>query len=131
MIALDTNVVVRFLVEDDKAQSTKAAKLIKRAMSQNKKLFISDIVLCESVWVLKRLYKLKKEPIISVLRHLLRAGHLAFVDEDRVARALDSFEEGKGDFADYMIAEHASSAGFEQVATFDKNLLKEDRFVSP
>ncbi len=131
MIALDTNVVVRFLVDDDKAQSAKASKLIKRAITQNQSLFISDIVLCETIWVLKRLYKFKKEPIIGVMRQLLRAGHLAFVDEDRIARALDSFENGKGDFADYLIAQHASSAGFTQVATFDKNLLKEEMFVAP
>ena len=131
MTAIDTNVLVRFLVDDDKTQSAKAAKLIKRSISQNKPLFVSDIVLCESVWVLKRIYKFKKEPIMSVFRQLIRAGHLVFTDEDRIARALDLFEQGKGDFADYMISEHAVGAGCEKVATFDKQLLKEERFVSP
>jgi len=52
MIALDTNVLVRFLVEDDKAQSARAARLVARAVSEDQPLFVSDVVMCETVWVL-------------------------------------------------------------------------------
>lgn len=56
MIALDTNLLVRFLVEDDKAQSAKAARLVESAVARNQTLFVSDIVLCETVWVLLSAY---------------------------------------------------------------------------
>jgi predicted nucleic-acid-binding protein len=59
------------------------------------------------------------------------AAHLRFGDVDRLSRALESFQLGKGDFADYVILEHARAAGCDQVATFDRVLLKERNFAAP
>jgi predicted nucleic-acid-binding protein len=130
VIALDTNVLVRYLVEDDKKQSALAAALIDRVIADEDTLFVSDVVLCETVWVLSVGYRVGRKEIASVLRNLLRARHLTFAAGDQLIRALDAYEAGKGDFADYLIRGHARAAGCDAVATFDKVLLREKGFVS-
>lgn len=131
MIALDTNVLVRFLVEDDKAQSAKAARLVARAVSEDELLFISDVVVCETVWVLQAAYRVPRKEVGAILGRLFMAAHLRFSDLDRLARALDAFISGKGDYADYLIREHARAQGCEKVATLDRVLLKEKDFTAP
>jgi predicted nucleic-acid-binding protein len=131
VIALDTNVLVRFLVEDDKAQSAKAAKLVARAISDDEPLFVPDVVVCETVWVLSAAYRVPKVEIGEILGRLFMATHLRFDDVDRLSRALEAFGNGKGDYAEYVIREQARGAGCEQVATFDRVLLKEAAFVAP
>ena len=131
MIALDTNVLVRFLVEDDKAQSARAARLVQRAVVRNQTLFVSDLVVCETVWVLLSAYQVTRAEVAAVLVQLLKATHLGFPDVDALLRALAAFIAGKGDFADYVIQEHARAAGCTEVATFDRALLKEKGFASP
>jgi len=131
MIALDTNVLVRFLVEDDARQTAEAAALIKRVVDADGTLFVSDIVLCETVWVLAGSYRIPRAEIASALRELLRARHLTFQAPDQIARALDAFARARGDFADYLIREHARAAGCDSVATFDRALTRENGFAAP
>jgi predicted nucleic-acid-binding protein len=131
MIGVDTNVLVRFLVEDDKVQSAAAAALIERAIADDEPLFVADIVLCEVVWVVRYSYKVPRGEIARTLRQLLHARHLSFGSPDLLARALAAFSSGKGDFADYLIREQATAAGCEAVATFDGALLEESGFRSP
>jgi predicted nucleic-acid-binding protein len=131
VIALDTNVLVRFLVEDDKAQSAKAAKLVARAVSEDEPLFVSDVVVCETVWVLSAAYRVPRAEIGEILGRLYVATHLSFHDVDRLARALEAFNAGTGDYADYVIREQARAVGCEEVATFDRVLLKETGFAAP
>jgi predicted nucleic-acid-binding protein len=131
VIALDTNVLVRFLVEDDEAQSAAAAALIEETLSREEGLFVSDIVMCETVWVLGRAYRVKKSGILAILRDLLRARQLVFATPDSLSRALAAYSSGRGDFADYLIREHARSAGCDQIATFDQALLEERDFTEP
>jgi predicted nucleic-acid-binding protein len=131
MIALDTNVLIRFLVEDDEAQSRRATKLIEDAVARDEQLFVSDIVMCETVWVLSSAYGFSRAEIVDALSQLLRARSVVFNSADSIARALDAYRKGRGDFADYLIREHARSAGAETVATFDGALLKESGFSRP
>jgi predicted nucleic-acid-binding protein len=131
LAAIDTNVLVRFLVEDDERQTKAAAALIGRAVSSGKTLFVSDVVLCETVWVLVGSYGVARTEIATTLRQLLRAKHLGFQAPDILVRALEAFAMGGGDFADYLIREHARAAGYEKVATFDRALLREDGFIAP
>lgn len=129
--ALDTNVLVRFLVEDDATQAAAAAAVVERAVAADEPLFVSDIVLCETVWVLAGSYRVPRAEILAVLRDLLRARHLAFASPDQITRALDAFGKGKGEFADYLIREHARTAGCDTVVTFDRALLNERGFARP
>lgn len=131
MIALDTNVLVRFLVQDDPAQSARAAKLIERAVARNEALFVSDLVLCETVWVLLSAYRVPRAEVADLLAQVLKASHLAFRDAEALLRALRAFVRGKGDFTEYVIREHALIAGCDDVATFDRALLKEKGFIAP
>lgn len=131
MIALDTNVLIRFLVEDDEAQSRRATKLIEGAVARDEQLFISDIVMCETVWVLSSAYRFSRAEIVDALSQLLRARSVVFSSTDSIARALDAYRKERGDFADYLIREHARSAGAETVATFDGALLKDSGFSKP
>jgi predicted nucleic-acid-binding protein len=95
MIALDTNVLVRFLVEDDAAQTAKVTALIEKTISEKETLFISDVVLCETVWVLTSRYGFSRAEVAGVLRELLDADHLSFSAPSQHARALDAFSRGK------------------------------------
>lgn len=131
MVGLDTNVLVRFLVEDDARQSAAAAALIDRAVSRGDALFISDVVLCETVWVLSRSYRLARAEVADTLRDLLRARHLLFTLPERISRALDAYAIGRADFADYVIREMALDAGCDVIATFDRELQKQEGFVAP
>ncbi|MBI3181051.1 MAG: type II toxin-antitoxin system VapC family toxin [Myxococcales bacterium] len=131
MIALDTNVLVRFLVEDDPAQHRRAARLIERASRGQESLLVTEIVLCELVWVLTYSYKVARSRVLDTLRALLHARQLAIPSRDAAARAIDAFAGGRGDFADYLIREQAREAGGETVATFDRALLGEEGFVEP
>ena len=131
MIALDTNVLVRFLVEDDARQTALAAALIERAIMADESLFVSDIVICETVWVLAVSYRFTRAEIAAVLRDVLRARHLSFAAADQLTMALAAYTSGRGDFADYLNRENARAAGSREVATFDKVLLRERGFVVP
>lgn len=131
MIALDTNVLVRFLVSDDAAQARKAKALVDQLEDDEARAFVSDVVLCELVWVLTRSYQFERGEIAAALKQLALARQLRFDAVDNVLRAIAAYENGKGDFADYVIREHARAAGCDSVHTFDKKLLKEDMFASP
>jgi predicted nucleic-acid-binding protein len=131
MIALDTNVLIRFLVEDDVPQSRRATALVEGAVARDEQLFVSDIVMCETVWVLSSAYRFSRTEIVDALSQLLRARSVVFSSADSIARALDAYRKERGDFADYLIREHARSAGAETVATFDGALFKESGFSKP
>jgi predicted nucleic-acid-binding protein len=131
VIALDTNVLVRFLVQDDEAQSAAAAALIEETLSHEEGLFVSDIVMCETVWVLGTSYRVKKPEVVAILRDLLRAKQLVFAAPDSLSRALAAYTAGRGDFSDYLIREHARTAGCLTVATFDSALLSDRDFTEP
>jgi predicted nucleic-acid-binding protein len=131
VIAIDTNVLIRFLTNDDPAQSRRARRLVAHAVASGETVYISDIVLCETVWVLDRRYGLGRPLLAHVLRSLIGASNVAFSSADHVRAALDAFEDGRGDFSDYLICEQTAAAGSRAVFTFDKNLLKENGFLAP
>jgi predicted nucleic-acid-binding protein len=131
MIALDTNVLVRFLVEDDRRQATRARSVVATAIAQNVQLYVSDIVACEVVWVLESAYGFGRGEIASVLNQLLHARHLKFRSTKLMLEAVEAYEVGKGDFADYLIRADAMDAGCAVVLTFDKELHGETHFRAP
>jgi predicted nucleic-acid-binding protein len=124
-------VLVRFLVEDDVAQSQRAARLVDRAIEAIESLFVSEIVLVETAWVLTRAYGISKTELLRVLRQLQAAKHLQFESSDVLAHALDVWKGGKGDFSNDLILSRAQANGCEAGATFDKALLKERHFTRP
>jgi predicted nucleic-acid-binding protein len=131
MIAIDTNVLVRYLVKDDPKQARKAKALVNQLDENDERAYISDIVICELAWVLRGRYGFSRPDIAQTLTQLTAARQLVFSSPDNTLRAIKAYENGSGDFADYLIREHAKAANCDSVVTFDKKLLKEESFTSP
>ena len=87
----------------------------------------------QQVGVLQHSFRLGPEAqrVVGFVHDLLRAKHLAFSVPDQLTRAHAAYAAGKGDFADYLVREHARGAGCDEVATFDKVLLRERGFTAP
>jgi predicted nucleic-acid-binding protein len=125
MIALDTNILVRYLTRDDEPQWRQAADLIQ----QNQPCFITNIVLCELVWVLRGTnYRFQKEEIASVLEAMLHSAAFEFENRSTVDQALQRYKQGKADFSDYLIGATARQAGCTETASFDGKLQGEKGF---
>ncbi len=131
MIALDSNVVVRMLVEDDAEQSAVAHALVDRALADGARLFVATIVICETVWVLERAYGASRATVADAMTWLLAAEQLAVEHRDECERALAAFAEGEGGGADLLIRERALAHGARAVATFDRAALRTPGFVQP
>jgi predicted nucleic-acid-binding protein len=123
MNAVDTNVLVRYLVRDDLEQHTKAADFLnKRAVDDP--AYVSLIVVIESVWVLRRLYRYSREQIHFVLVRLLETAELAFEEEEYLSTLLNREAGMKGDIADQLIVFAAAKAGCSRTVTFDRSAAK-------
>ena len=122
MKAIDTNVLVRYLVQDDPAQGRKAAAYIESAAVANEQILIGNIVLCETVWVLDSAYGYEKREIEAVIARLLQTGTFQFEAKDIVSAAFEEYCVAKLDFADCLIGRLNASLGCEPTATFDKAL---------
>ena len=119
MIGLDTNIFVRFIAQDDPAQSVAATKLID-SLSPEAPGFLSLIVLAELIWVLQFSYRFGKEEIEHVVERLLRSKELVLEQKEAVAQALTKFRGCRADFADCLIESCNRAAGCHYVYTFDK-----------
>ena len=128
MTALDTNVLVRFLVRDDAAQCDATTRRIKAIVAAEDSVFIPDVVLVETVWVLRRSYRFDRNAIASVVGELVESREVRFADTGAVQRSLEAFQAGRGDFSDYLIREQARGAGCLAVLTFDEAVLAEAGF---
>ena len=120
MIGLDTNVVVRYITQDDPAQTVAAVKLID-SLSSDSPGFLSLIVMVELVWVLEVFYRFKKSDIEQVLSTLLRSKELVIERAEIVAQALRKFSASRADFADCVIERCGHAAECEYTATLDRN----------
>lgn len=116
MIAIDTNVVVRLLTNDDPAQAARAADLLAR-----ERVFVPKTVLLETEWVLRYSYELPQPVVLAAFRKLLGLPQVAAEDATAIARALELYEGGM-DFADALHL--ASARGATAFATFDTRLAK-------
>ena len=103
MRGLDTNVLVRYLVQDDAAQARRAAKEIEAGSDAGEIYFIADVVVCELVWVLDRAYGYSRAQIGDALEGILQTRSFHFVDKDLLWQGLGDYKKGRGDFADYVI----------------------------
>ena len=119
MIALDTNVLVRFLVQDDPLQAQLATKVIDQ-LNDDAHGFVSREVLIELVWVLECAYRRGRAEIAVALDGLLSATELNIEGSDEVAPVLELYRNNGFDFADLMIAAAARRAGAAELVTFDR-----------
>ncbi|AZE54080.1 hypothetical protein C4K03_1911 [Pseudomonas synxantha] len=123
MIGLDTNVLVRYVTQDDPIQSAKASELIE-SLTTASPGFISLVSVVELVWVLQSCYQSAKSDVVAVLETLLRTRELIVEHAEVIWQALRRFVANKADFADGLIERCAHAAGCEYTATFDLNSAK-------
>ena len=130
MLGIDTNVLVRFLVQDDEAQFEKARKLIKREVSAGRRVFVNQLVLMETEWVLRSRYSVSKNQIIEAISGLLDANDVQFEDEPAIEEAIFIWKESTADFADCLIGAKNRRLGCRATATFDLKALKLPSFIA-
>ena len=126
MIAVDTNVLVRYLVEDDPGQA-QAARTLLYGLSSDLPGFVCREVMVELVWVLERAYQFSRDQIASVLEELVSTEGLVVEAADDVARASLSYRDGGVGFSDLMILAAAQRAGARPLYTFDHALGRLDQ----
>lgn len=120
MIGLDTNVLVRYLAQDDAVQSGKATALIEERLSEKNPGFVSVVAMVETAWVLDRAYGLADAEIAAAIERTLQADVLVIESEQEVFGAMIALKEGRGSFADALIAALGGKAGCAHTLTFDR-----------
>ncbi len=119
MIALDTNVLVRYLVADD-TQQAEAARVLLAGLTAERCGFVCREVTVELVWVLERAYRFSRDRISTVLEELVASEELELEAVEDVARAADGYRRGAAGFSDLMIAAAARRSGAHPLYTFDR-----------
>ena len=120
MNGLDTNILVRYLTQDDPIQSPKATQIVERRFTRERPGFISLVTMAETVWVLGRVYSLPDQEIADAVERMLQADTLVVQNEQQVFAAMVALRQGWGEFADALIAAVGAWAGCDSTLTFDK-----------
>src|SRR5438045_6556370 len=118
MLGLDTNILVRLLIEDDAAQTRRARKLVDTAIAEEETVLVSLPVLLETEWVLRSRYEMPPETILGLFRAELEARELAFEDEAAVEEALFNWQDSQSGFSDCLIVGHNSQLHGSWTASF-------------
>lgn len=119
MAALDTNVLVRWLVDDDRHQSARVLALFESMRSSGTRLFVPSTVVLELEWVLRSRYAFDKPTVLMTFTALLETQELDFQSEQALERALHLFRHGNADFADCLHSAQCSSADRAPMLSFD------------
>jgi predicted nucleic-acid-binding protein len=122
VIALDTNVLVRFVIRDDERQAERAKDLIESCRTRGDSCLITFPVLCEFEWVMDSLYRASRADIAGAIRTLQNTPPFVLEDDKLVGRALEMYAKGKGDLSDYLLGEVAIARGARTTYTFDRGL---------
>ena len=120
MNGLDTNVLVRYLVEDDPVQSRRSAELIEEAAAAGDKLFLSCIVLCELVWVLEDCYGAAKTEVLEVLDKILATAQFEVEHKACARSALEDSRAERAGFSDCLVGRVNRALGCQTTFSFDK-----------
>jgi predicted nucleic-acid-binding protein len=123
MIGLDTNVIVRYLSQDDPVQSRRATELIEHRLTVETLGFVSIVAMAETVWVLDRTFNLSPREIAATIERMLQIEVLLIENEQEVFTAMIALKEGRV-FADALIAELGAKAGCRHTLTFDRKALR-------
>lgn len=127
MPALDTNVLVRYIVQDDARQLAAARRFISRCVAEGSTLFVPVTVVLELEWVLRSSFEFGKDDVLLALSSLFSAADLSFESERALEVALQLFRKGSADFADCLHVALTAQAGEQPLWTFDKTAAKVDR----
>lgn len=120
MIALDTNVLLRLLLNDDAAQSRRARLAVEAVEAAGEQVLVNDIVIAEAIWTLRGKYDTGKPVLLLMLRAVLDTASFAFESRPVLTTALALYEDSAADFPDCLIAAKNAAAGCSHTATFDR-----------
>ena len=124
MIGLDTNILVRYLTQDDPDQAAQATRILEEELTDDDPGFIGLVVLVETIWVLRRLYKASPEEIRETVNDLLGSRSIIVENRHVVARAVAMSEKNASDFADAIIAASALDVGCRKIVSFDRGAVR-------
>jgi predicted nucleic-acid-binding protein len=130
MLGIDTNVLVRFLVRDEDIQFDKARRLIRREAAAGRRVFVGQLVLLETEWVLRSRYAVPKDQIIAAISGLLDSTDVQFEDEPAVEQAIFVWKDSAADFADCLIGARNRRLGCRATATFDVKASRLPGFIA-
>jgi len=128
MKAIDTNILIRFLVGDDKQQTKKVYNIFKKTEFDKKELFIPLLVILELIWVLESVYEISRSDILESISDLLLMPILSFEHQTAVQQFSNEAQKNQSDLSDLLIAHSAKEQGCEAVITFDKKASKSKLF---
>ena len=123
MIGLDTNILLRSMLNDDPVQSPAARRLL-QSLDENNRGFVNVPVMLEFFWVLRSRYKLPRTRLVGALRDLLEVKHLEFEAFETIGKALVIYERLAADFSDAVIAMRNSELGADKTLTFDGKAVR-------
>jgi predicted nucleic-acid-binding protein len=124
MKGLDTNVLVRYLTQDDARQALRASACIEDAIKRGESCFVNPVVLAELIWVLEECYGYGKAQLLELLGKLLAARQLEIAQKDCVRKAVEDYRQSRADFADCLIGWINQQSGCKYTYTFDKALQR-------
>jgi predicted nucleic-acid-binding protein len=128
VIGLDSNVLVRYVAQDEPRQATRASRLLEEELTADRPGFVSLVALAETAWVLESVYAADRPTILRVVRGLLGAANVRVQESEAVALAADDVESTAIDFADALIARVARSHGCAHTLTFDRRAARQRGF---
>jgi predicted nucleic-acid-binding protein len=120
MIGLDTNILVRYLAQDDPIQSPKAREIIEQRLTEETPGFVSIVAMVETVWVLERAYGLTPHEIVGAVERMLQTDVLVVENEQEVFTAMIALKDGQSSFADAVIGALGARMGCSCTLTFDR-----------
>ena len=130
MIGLDTNVLVRYLAQDDPVQSPKAVELIERRLTGENPGFVSVVAMAETAWVLERAYDLTDAEIAACIERILQIEVFIVENEQQIFTAISALRDGCGTFSDALILALGDKAGCSRTVTFDRKALRLSGFIA-
>lgn len=128
MIGLDTNVLVRYLAQDDPTQSRKVTELFEQRLTKQNPGFISIVAMVETIWVLDRAYRLERNEIAAAIERILQIDVLVVENEQQVFTAFVAFREASASFSGAIIAALGENSGCSYTLTFDGKAARKSGF---
>lgn len=129
MIGIDTNILVRYLTQDDIDQAQVVDQIFNTYATSSNSIFINNIVICELIWVLERGYKYTKEIITKAIKQILSTEEFAFENQELLWLALNHYSQNKLDFSDALIGVLNKKSGCAYTLTFDQSAVKSPDFM--
>lgn len=127
MKAVDSNVLLRYILGDDEEQVRRAVRFLTHECSTEAPCFVNRIVLTEIVWVLERVYRYPRERVANAVEQLLNSYQLEIEDRDEASTALQDYRDG-ADFADMFMARLNLRCGCDYTVTFDRKAAQRSHF---